>query len=380
MTSFKASKGFTLIEMLLVITLVAILGTMTYSQLRGNSDANRFEITRSRLEAIRVAIQGDTTVDKEGQRRHFGFHGDMGRLPATLNELVVQGAQPAWSFNTFFGIGAGWRGPYVDDPTIAKDGWGRTFLYTTAPPRAISLGADAAAGGVLMNTDQTMNLLANERFATLSGILADGDTRLSGRTVELRRPVNGTLAATNATTTASGFFTFSSVPFGVRSLTLLGPNQTDSPKRVVVEKPLQDVPQALANTAGRLQTITTVGAPTNPCGSNTCVRQVLRNQSNSTLVFAYLTINWDRLSSTTEGYAQRVVFNGLTQLFPPVPPATRVAFPRNIAFTTNTTRTFEIHFVGAVDGSGTTNMSNTKFYIDFEWVGGARDNVFFQTP
>lgn len=389
MISFRDSKlrsrGVTLIELMLVLVLLAIIGTITYSQLRNYSDASRFDVTRTRLDAIRVAIQGDTSVDKDGQRRHFGYHGDMGRLPASLTELVTRGAQPAWSFNTFYGVGAGWRGPYVTSEVVGalaidKDAWGRTFLYTTSPSRVISLGADGAAGGVLMATDQTMNLAVSERMATVSGILADGDTRLSARTVELRRPVNGTLSATNAVTTASGFFTFSSVPFGVRSLTLLGPNLTDAPKQIVVEKPIQDVPQSSGNTAGRLQSIVTVGAPTNPCGSSTCVRQVLTNRSTSTLVFEYLTINWDRLSSTTEGYAQKVVFNGLTQLFPPVPPATRVYFPRNIAFTTNTTRTFEIHFVGALDGSGTTNVSNTKFYIDFEWVGGARDNVFFQTP
>jgi len=392
MTSFKGFNscprdGFSLVELLLVLVLVSIFGTLTYTQLKGTSDAGRFEVTRSRLDAIRVAVQGDTSVDKEGHRRHFGYHGDMGRLPSTLTELVTRGAQPAWAFNTYYGVGAGWRGPYVStevvgDISIDKDAWGNTFIYNTAPDPATvtSLGADRAVGGVLYANDQTLNLPVSERHATLSGVLADGDTRIASSTVEIRRPVNGTLTATNTVTTASGYFTFSSIPYGVRSLELRGTNLTDGPKRFVVEKPIQDVPPGLTDTAGRLQSVTTVGAPTNPCGSSTCVRQVLQNRSQTTLVFEYLTINWDRRSSTTEGFAQKIVFNGLTQLFPPVPPATRVYFPNNVAFTANTTRTFEIHFVSNVNGTGTTNVSNTRFYIDFEWVGGKRDNVFFQTP
>jgi len=47
-----------------------------------------------------------------------------------------------------------WRGPYLDDPKVIKDAWGRAFLYTTPglgdPPQPYdlkSLGADGAEGG-----------------------------------------------------------------------------------------------------------------------------------------------------------------------------------------------------------------------------------------
>ncbi len=381
------SAGFTVVEILLVVILIAIFGGLTFSQLSQTVDSNRFETTRARMAAIRTAILGDTTTDPEGHRRHFGYHGDMGRLPANLTELVTQGAQPAWSFNTFYGTGAGWRGPYmtaehVGEISVDKDAWGKTYLYNTAanPPTLISLGADNVSNGVLFATDQTISFPPAERLSSVSGILADNDTRLSTQTVEIRRPVNGALTATTGVTSASGFFSFSSIPFGVRAFSLLGPTLTDGPNQFVVEKELQDVPNTLSNTAGRLQDVETVGSPTNPCGSNVCVRQLLKNNSQSNLVFQYLTINWDRQSSTTEGFAQHVVFNNITQLFPPVPPATKVYFPVNVAFTANTIQTFEIHFVSNINGSGNTDVSNTKFYIDFEWVGGKRDQVFFQTP
>lgn len=386
MTSRKVSssaRGFSLVEFIMILILVAVLGGITFSQLGGTVDSQRWEITRRKMDAIRTAILGDETVDEEGHRRHFGFHGDMGRMPVSLTELVTQGAQPAWAFNTFYGIGAGWRGPYVEkelvaDSAVDLDGWGRTFVYATAGTLGM-LGADGAAGGTSYGADLTYTFALGERLAQLGGVLADQDTRFANQTIELRRPVNGSLAATTTVTTASGYFTFASVPLGVRAVTVLGPLVTYGPNRVVIEKPQQELPPFSLNAGGRLQSVATVGTPTTPCGSDTCVQTVLRNTHQTDLVFQYLTVNWDRVAGA-DGFAQRIVFNGMTQAFPPVPPNTKVSFTRSMVFTANTTRTFEIHFVSNVNGSGTIDADGSRFYVDFEWVGGKRDSLFFQTP
>ncbi len=73
-----ADRGFTMIETLFVIILVGILAVFTISNVGRNDDAIKVEVTRARMEALRIAIVGDeASTDREGKRQNFGYFGDV---------------------------------------------------------------------------------------------------------------------------------------------------------------------------------------------------------------------------------------------------------------------------------------------------------------
>lgn len=66
--------GFTLIEMLVVMSIVALLLTIALPRYFGALDKSRDAVLRENLQAMRVAIDR--------------FHADRGRYPESLTELV----------------------------------------------------------------------------------------------------------------------------------------------------------------------------------------------------------------------------------------------------------------------------------------------------
>lgn len=182
--------GFTLLELLLVVTVLSAVAWMSLGVVSNNADQVRFEDTRNRLQAIRRAIIGDTSRTINGQPEVRGFVADMGGLPLHLQALVSQnycddlpqyttsgactGAGGVWVTQNNYaqdpttGIWAGWRGPYLtmDSLTSAAsprflDGWGNNdnsgdfgwtySIYTDSDQKrhllVQSLGRDGVIGG-----------------------------------------------------------------------------------------------------------------------------------------------------------------------------------------------------------------------------------------
>jgi prepilin-type N-terminal cleavage/methylation domain-containing protein len=220
MKNVRGQTGFTLIEVVMVLVLMAIIGTMTLNGLRGSSDAERWEETRQKMEAIKQAILGDPASTSDTERNRFGYLGDMGRMPGSLT--VLTGAEaPAWSFNTYLGIGAGWRGPYYNRPFTAgygieQDGWGNAFIYSTTS--LTSRGSDNAGGGSNHATDIVVLFPQSQRLASVGGRITDAGVGLGSEVVQLFYPASGAIVASTATTGADGSFVFPTIPFGARAL------------------------------------------------------------------------------------------------------------------------------------------------------------------
>ncbi|MFQ5827571.1 MAG: prepilin-type N-terminal cleavage/methylation domain-containing protein [Candidatus Methylomirabilia bacterium] len=154
---FWRRHGFTLIEIVIGLAVVAILAALITPLAFQAFQSSNEEATRTEIEEIFRAIVGNP------ERGKFGYLGDMGRLPTTLSELLVQGNQPA--FHTadgtnehVGGVGTGWRGPYLlgqfDPNELFVDAWGRPYSYTADPTQGqtnqagqiISAGPDGALG------------------------------------------------------------------------------------------------------------------------------------------------------------------------------------------------------------------------------------------
>ena len=131
-------RGFTLLEMVLVLFLIGLMASATLLLTEGVEDQAKYDETKHRLAMIRQAIIGDTTRTINGRPEISGFASDMGRLPACIRELLTQrncadAADLAdWQQDGDSEVWSGWRGPYLAGNTEIsgevhyRDGYGNT--------------------------------------------------------------------------------------------------------------------------------------------------------------------------------------------------------------------------------------------------------------
>jgi prepilin-type N-terminal cleavage/methylation domain-containing protein len=141
-------NGFTLIEVIVVVAILAIMTGIMVPMVYRVWESNDQELTTSRLKDLQLALIGDSRLFQNGVRTHFGYVGDIGMLPSSLQNLV-DNADAA----------ANWKGPYLpsgfDAAKYAKDAWNRDIDYSITATDADgrhyaatlrSVGADGVSG------------------------------------------------------------------------------------------------------------------------------------------------------------------------------------------------------------------------------------------
>lgn len=73
-----------------MVTVLSAVAWMAIGTVSNNSDQVRFDDTRNRLKAIRLAIIGDTSRSLNGGPEIRGYVADMGGLPVDLNALILK--------------------------------------------------------------------------------------------------------------------------------------------------------------------------------------------------------------------------------------------------------------------------------------------------
>ena len=137
----RRSAGFTLVEMLVVLAIIAVLAAVVGPEVfRNVGDANA-GAARSQVEMLGLALD---------QYRLDNHH-----YPSTEQGLAALRTAP-----TTGTAPRAWRGPYLRRP-IPADPWGRPYLYLS-PGRAnpqgydlASLGRDGREGGTGEDADVT---------------------------------------------------------------------------------------------------------------------------------------------------------------------------------------------------------------------------------
>lgn len=125
----RRDHGFTLIEMLVVIGILALLAAIAYPQVLRYIGSARTEAARAQIGAIGTALEL--------------YALDTGRFPPQQVGLAALVKKPT---NV-----RGWNGPYLKKQQGLFDPWGRAYQYRQPGKHGsfdvYSLGRDNAAGG-----------------------------------------------------------------------------------------------------------------------------------------------------------------------------------------------------------------------------------------
>lgn len=223
--------GFTLMELVIVIGIVAILAALITPLAVNQVTQKRFDACNEELRLIKQAIAGDPSLVQGGIRSSFGFVGDLGCLPATLTDLTAQGAWPVWPQNSGYGWSWGWRGPYLSE---VIDPWGQPYSYASAglaaglAARVWSVGPDGISGSA---DDVAIELQFTEVYAMVVGNTFDKDFVAATFTgalnvpagyvqpLALDYPTGAGVAQSAVQYAAPPIFQFTSaIPIGIRSI------------------------------------------------------------------------------------------------------------------------------------------------------------------
>jgi general secretion pathway protein G len=101
----RSTQGFTLVEMLLVLVILATLAAIVYPKVMGRSEQARVTAAQTQIANFKTALDA--------------FEVDNGYYPKGrngLNDLIVQPRDAV-----------SWHGPYLE--SIPKDPWNNDYLY-----------------------------------------------------------------------------------------------------------------------------------------------------------------------------------------------------------------------------------------------------------
>jgi general secretion pathway protein G len=125
-----ASAGFTLVEMLVVLTIIGLIMGLIGPRVLGYLSESKVKTAKLQIESFSSALDL--------------FYIDTGRYPTSSEGLESLAVRPS-------GVDV-WNGPYVKGARIPTDPWGHPYQYRSPveriPPYEImSLGSDGSEGG-----------------------------------------------------------------------------------------------------------------------------------------------------------------------------------------------------------------------------------------
>lgn len=117
------SRGFTLMELLIVMAILAMLAALVGPALFGNLGRGQRSAAAQQMQALATALDS--------------YRLDVGRYPRSLEGLTEN--------DTGRDV---WAGPYLRGD-LPKDPWGNDYVYALAADdfELLSYGADGASGG-----------------------------------------------------------------------------------------------------------------------------------------------------------------------------------------------------------------------------------------
>ncbi|HKI98337.1 MAG TPA: type II secretion system major pseudopilin GspG [bacterium] len=129
-------QGFTFIEVLVVLIILALIAGIVGTQLLGEAEKAKADATRIQIKSLESALS------------LYRLHNST--YPTTEQGLAALLTKPEVGT-----IPEQWQGPYITGNNVPKDGWKHDFIYISDGHdyTIISLGADGKEGGTDLDAD-----------------------------------------------------------------------------------------------------------------------------------------------------------------------------------------------------------------------------------
>ena len=134
----RSQRGFTLIEMLVVMVIIGLLAGLVGPRIFGKVDTSKVQTTKVQIKMLESSLQI--------------MRLDIGTLPdgETALQWLVRAPEDA-------SVKAVWKGPYLDG-LIPRDAWNNPYQIVAPGPEGqpfvvMSMGADGRPGGEGLNAD-----------------------------------------------------------------------------------------------------------------------------------------------------------------------------------------------------------------------------------
>ena len=135
-TSRRGGRGFTLLELLVVMVIIGLLASLVAPRYFGQVGKSQVKVAKAQIDALEKALEQ--------------YRLDTGRFPSQQEGLQSLTAAPAGE--------PAWDGPYLKK-AVPLDPWGQPFVYLEPGEHSeidlLSYGKDGRPGGTGENADVT---------------------------------------------------------------------------------------------------------------------------------------------------------------------------------------------------------------------------------
>jgi len=311
----KAESGFTFIELVIVIVILGVFVTVATRTIDTSIDASRQAEAEDELNRLAIATVGNDKLASGGMRTDFGYVGDVGALPPSLDYLA---SNP--------GGYATWNGPYIRDNFVENsadyktDPWGVVYSYSGG----VTIQSTGSGSTI---TKQFANSTSDILSTPLRGVILDRDgappgTDASNVTVTVTYP-NGAGGTTTSTINpnSSGSFSFTGLPIGNHSITAVYSTANDTALAYSSSLPRVGGYAGVMRLGGAYWTDTTGGGGSGGPGgviqyvggsselesNGKEVKFKIRNTGSTNISLTWMIITWDVPSGV---YAEEVKLDG----------------------------------------------------------------------
>jgi len=209
----RQARGFTLIEVLMTVVIIGILATVALRSVHIGVENSRVRETQNEMGELVQAIGGNPDLYDNGMRNDFGYIGDIGALPATLDNLITNPG----------GL-ATWNGPYIsrrfaqDTDGFKKDAWGNAYTFSGG------ITISSTGGGSTPMTTSVAATATDLTSTSVTGTITDaagnppGDSSIAV-TIRITYPDgSGSTTTSTANPNSGGLFSFTGIPIGIRTV------------------------------------------------------------------------------------------------------------------------------------------------------------------